>query len=143
MDVTPIGPVIVVCLEYHPYFDTEIWVCDGHVLKSMEEGADDDIFEQAAIEAEASGSVARQLFQDGNMIYFSDDDYDKQLTNTLDDAVNEDELKVDEAAPTQTEPKETTTTEHTVSDADILDASTEDGGKDDMKDDDSQDEAKM
>ena len=55
MDVTPIGPVIVVS----PYFDTEIWVCDGHVLKSMEEGADDDIFEQAAVEAEASGSVAR------------------------------------------------------------------------------------
>ena len=144
MDVTPIGPVVVVSPEYHPYFDQEIWVCEGHVLKSMEEGiADDVIFEVAAVEAEASGSVSRQLFQDDNRIFFSEDEDDvKQLTNTIDDAVEEDELKANEAAttqtesketaaPTQTEPKETASTEQTVSDADILDASTEDGGNDD------------
>ena len=144
MDVTPIGPVVVVSPEYHPYYDTEIWVCEGHVLKSMEEGiADDVIFEVAAVEAEASGSVSRQLFQDDNRIYFSEDEDDvKQLTNTIDDAVEEDELKANEAAPTQTKPKETAaptqtetketaSTEQTVSDADILDASTEDGGNDD------------
>ena len=95
LDVTPIGPVIIVSPEYHPYFDTEVWVCDAHVLRSMVEVLEDEtVFEQAAIEAEASSSVVRQLFQNGNGLYFSDSNSDnedpkKVLTNTLEDAANE------------------------------------------------------
>ena len=167
LDVTPIGPVIIVSPEYHPYFDTEVWVCDAHVLKSMEEGLEDEtIFEQAAIDAEASSSVVRQLFPNVNGVYFSDSDEEdpkKMLTNTLEDAANETASNAKEAAPTQTMPKEgmiteTTesegdildastgellTTEPTVSDLDILDASTEDGEDDVNGDTVPQDEAKM
>ena len=81
LDVTPIGPVIVVSPEYHPYFGTEIWVCDTHVLKSMADGGeDDDVLEQAAVEAEASSTVVRQLFQDE--VYYSDENDKDSLSYT-------------------------------------------------------------
>lgn len=159
LNVTPIGPVVIVSPECHPYFDTEVWVCEAHVLKSMGEGLEDDetIFEQAAVIAEASGSVARQLFQNVDGVYLSgseDEDPKKVLTNTLEDAANEMNSSNVETAPTHAIIEPTVSeidmldvstdeipTETTASEVDILDASTE---EDDVKDaTDQQDEVKM